>query len=176
MDGEEDQAMKLITQKRPHGINVANLRPSDIDPWDIAHALASLPRYGGHGLGHYSVAEHSIRLTQLVGERFKFEALLHDAAEAYLGDVIAPLKMHLPRYQELEANAYKTIANVFGLPTRTSEAVEEADKWIRGLELAELFGWDAPEPHPKGNPPRLALDLDHGFTYFLGLFQDLRRR
>jgi 5'-deoxynucleotidase YfbR-like HD superfamily hydrolase len=168
--------MKLITQKRPQGIDLANIGAGDIDPWDIAHALSKVQRFGGHAPGHYSVAEHSIRVARMVPDRYKLEALLHDATEAYLGDVVTPLKQHLPDYKRIESMAYRTIATLFGIPATTSDMVREADQWILRLELHELFGWEHPGEFLAGQlPERLNLDADRAFTFFLNLFNNLRR-
>jgi 5'-deoxynucleotidase YfbR-like HD superfamily hydrolase len=76
-------------------IEIADPKPCDIVIEDIAHALTRLCRYGGHVASWYSVAGHSLAMAQfaetLVDEAM-LEALLHDAAEAYLGDTISPVR------------------------------------------------------------------------------------
>jgi hypothetical protein len=67
-------------------------RPEDIDPVDIAHALSLICRYGGHSSRFYSVAEHCVLMSHAVAPEHALWALLHDATEAYLGDMIRPLK------------------------------------------------------------------------------------
>ena len=175
---------KMTDQNRNHNnietcggfwFDLSNPDPAKVRIEDIAESLSRLCRYAGHCGRFYSVAEHSVRLTHLVGEKFKFEALLHDAVEAYLGDVVAPLKLHLPDYQKLETRAQAQISAFFGVPTKLSQVVLEADLWIRGQELHELFGWPSPDPHPHGTPPALDLDPDRGFVYFVEFYQQLRR-
>lgn len=68
--------------------------PEDVDPKDIAHSLSLICRYGGHTVRFYSVAEHCVLLSRAVSSQAALPALLHDAAEAYGGDMIRPLKHH----------------------------------------------------------------------------------
>ena len=71
----------------------------EIDIRDIAHALALTCRFGGHVKEFYSVAEHSIRVAEIVPKEFRVNALLHDAHEAYLHDVPRPIKQDMPQYK-----------------------------------------------------------------------------
>ncbi|RYF85792.1 MAG: hypothetical protein EOO03_12755, partial [Chitinophagaceae bacterium] len=73
-------------------IDLNNIHSRDININDIATALSRIPRFGGHTCAFYSVAQHSVLVAALAPDYLKKEALLHDAAEAYLGDVIKPLK------------------------------------------------------------------------------------
>lgn len=105
-------ASKHWVQSYMHGLAVEpfNLKPDQIQIADIAHALHNLCRYTGHVREFYSVATHSIavmRLAELNGlpKRVQLWALLHDAGEAYLSDIAAPLKRHpiFEGYRRLEA-------------------------------------------------------------------------
>src|SRR3954469_12627474 len=78
-------------------VNPLDAAPEDIDPADIANALANLCRFGGHSRGFYSVAQHSVIVCDLLEERGaaadeRRAARLHAAAEAYLGDLPHPIK------------------------------------------------------------------------------------
>lgn len=111
-------------------IEVTRPDPSAVDITDIAHALSHLCRFGGHVTRFVSVAEHSVRVSRAVPPNLTREALLHDAAEAYIGDVIKPLKDQLPRYQDLEAAWELAIATAFGVRAADLHhaAVKTADR------------------------------------------------
>lgn len=120
-------------------INLEQIREDDIDIVDIAHALSNLCRFGGHTKQFYSVAQHSLRVANLVPEEFKLEALLHDATEAYIGDVVRPLKKKLTEYISLEYDITYVIQTKFGLPTFLSPVVREADTYMLHIEAEELM-------------------------------------
>jgi hypothetical protein len=86
---------------------------SQFDLTDIATALGKLCRFTGHCKGFYSVAEHSVHCARLAPPELKVAALLHDAAEAFVGDVSRPLKALLPEYKVIEKRIEKAIAHRF---------------------------------------------------------------
>jgi uncharacterized protein len=88
--------------------------PDMFDIGDIAHALANNCRWTGHCRKFYSVAEHSFWVSTLVPPEQRMAALMHDASEAYLTDVAAPIKPSLTNYYELEAGIMKAISTKFG--------------------------------------------------------------
>lgn len=106
------------------------LRPGeyDYDVEEIAHALSNLCRYTGHTNRFYSVAEHSVLVSRLVPVELSLCGLLHDASEAFLGDVSSPLKRLLPDYKRIEENVEEAIAAHFQIPYPYPEEVHEADK------------------------------------------------
>src|SRR5258707_6177159 len=80
----------------------------------IAVGLAHICRYSGQCNGFYSVAEHSLLVSDTaVG--FELEALMHDAAEAFLGDITRPLKQMLPDYKRIEGEVERAIFSRFGI-------------------------------------------------------------
>lgn len=121
-------------------------RTEDIDILDIAHALSLTCRYGGHVDRFYSVAEHSVLVSQNVPAEHALWGLLHDAAEAYVGDMVRPLKLQMPTYRHVEDRILTAIALKFDLPGLTIPlAVKNADARILLDERAALM--KAP-PHP----------------------------
>ncbi|MGO8377693.1 hypothetical protein ACC745_18530 [Rhizobium ruizarguesonis] len=116
-----------------------------LDPWsseftinDIAQGLSNICRYSGQCKNFYSVAEHSIHVADTV-ESFKLEALMHDATEAFLGDITRPLKQLLPRYKEIEAAVEDAISQRFGLSEHAKPIIKSADLQVLAAEQAELM-------------------------------------
>lgn len=101
--------------------------PADVRLADIAHALSLICRYGGHCRQFYSVAQHSLIVAAAVQQEFPAErdlvlhALLHDATEAYVGDMVRPLKLSMPEYKALENRTEIVIAAGLGLPPLSDE-------------------------------------------------------
>lgn len=113
--------------------------PDDILVEDIAHTLSLLCRFGGHCKEFYSVAEHSVRCSNIVAPEHAFEALMHDASEAYLVDMPRPIKNVLKEYKKIEINLDKVIRNKFGLPEEMSEQVHWADNVMLATERRDLM-------------------------------------
>ncbi|WP_298983383.1 phosphohydrolase [uncultured Roseibium sp.] len=124
---------------------------SEIDIEDIAHALSNLCRYGGHSNEFYSVAQHSVLVSRNVSEENALWGLLHDATEAYLIDLVRPVKRRMPVYQKFEINLAYHIALHFGLPANIPDEVHRVDNAILADEMPVLIGkpaapWNLPEP------------------------------
>lgn len=94
---------------------------------DIAHALSHQCRFSGHLQKFYSVAQHSIYVASLVSVENKFDALMHDASEAYLLDIPTPIKAKLDHYKALESNLMKVIAEKFNFRYPFDAEVKQAD-------------------------------------------------
>lgn len=117
--------------------------PADINIQDIAHALAMQTRYTGHLRHFYSIAEHSVHVARIVPRDVALAALMHDAAEAYLGDLARPIK-HSPglgeAYQRCELRLEEAIAKKFGLhPPPMIASVKEADRDMNFIEAQWLL-------------------------------------
>ena len=110
----------------------------DID--DIAHALSNLCRFTGHTRLFYSVAEHSVLVSRLVPSHEALAALLHDASEAYLGDVSRPLKSLLPEYRIIEARVTEVIERRFSLGSCATPAIKSADRRMLVAEQRQAMG------------------------------------
>jgi hypothetical protein len=114
-------------------------REEDILIEDIAHALSMQCRFGGHCHRFYSVAEHCCHVSDRCPE-FPLWGLLHDAAEAYLTDVIRPIKPYLTEYKGIEDHLMYHIANRFGLEHDMPYNVKVADLRILTTEVGQLLG------------------------------------
>lgn len=107
---------------------------------DIAHGLSNLCRFTGQCHTFYSVAEHSYHASRIVPEGFAFQALMHDAAEAFIGDVAKPLKTLLPDYAVIEKRVEKAVLARFGLSPEMSVHVKDADLAMLHLEKIDALG------------------------------------
>jgi hypothetical protein len=129
-----------------------NPRVEDIDIKDIAHALSNLCRFGGHTRKFYSVAEHSVYVSNHTKKADALAGLLHDASEAYLVDLPRPIKTHMPSYRDAEERLQKVIADKFNLYWPFPASVHEADNRILLSEMRDLmpqiYLWPgAPKPY-----------------------------
>lgn len=118
-----------------------------IDPRDIAHALAHICRFGGHTSRFYSVAQHSCIVAELVPEEHKLAALLHDATEAYCGDMVRPLKMAMPTYCDIEERIWLAVCKRFWIDPDLPSCVYDADMIALATERRDLMphhpaAWD----------------------------------
>lgn len=126
-------------------MNVFEPTPDMICIVDISHALSHQCRFGGHISKFYSVAQHSVLCETCVCEKYKMEALLHDASEAYLMDIPTPIKARLNNYKEIENRLMKAISEKFNFQFPIPDAVKETDKKMLELEWeALIIGGDPP--------------------------------
>lgn len=127
-----------------HYFNFIKPRADTIGIKSVAHALSHLCRFTGHTRDLYTVAQHSLMVSLIVPEQFAREGLMHDATEAYIGDVSSPLKHLLPDYAAIEENLESVIAGKFGLDWTpdAKRAVKKADLIMLVTERRDFF--DAP--------------------------------
>ena len=146
--------------------------PVDVEIEDIAHGLSRVARWNGQTSGHwaYSVAQHSLLVEAIAGHQglagnWKLAALLHDAAEYVVGDLVTPFKAAVGLdYKELENRLQATIRIRFGLPAtlpdRVASAIKRADRAAAWLEASHLAGFGETETNRYfGKPPTLPQSL-----------------
>lgn len=133
--------------------------PVDVELQDIAHGLAFVARWNGQTRGDwpYSVAEHSLLVEELFARldpaaqpRWRLAALLHDAPEYVIGDMISPVKAAIgPGYGDLDARLTAAIHIRFGLPAQlpasVKAAIKRADRISAWLEATQIAGFTAAE-------------------------------
>ncbi|NTT87735.1 HD domain-containing protein [Tabrizicola fusiformis] len=133
--------------------------PVDIEVEDIAHGLAFVARWNGQTRGDwpYSVAEHSLLVEEIFcrtnpkgDARWKLAALLHDAPEYVIGDMISPVKAAVgPGYGEMDARIAAAVHIRFGLPAvlpaPIKKAIKAADKVSAWLEAVQIAGFSEAE-------------------------------
>jgi 5'-deoxynucleotidase YfbR-like HD superfamily hydrolase len=116
---------------------------SDVDIVDIAHSLANLCRYVGHTRRLYTVAQHSVLVAGLLRPPHRAWGLLHDAAEAYLGDMAATIKRaDVPlgvAYRRVEEQVMRVVAERFGLAWPEPAEVAAADRALFVAEFRDLM-------------------------------------
>lgn len=126
-------------------LDLLNPNPGKIDiARDVSPVLGKLQRFGGHmqySRMFYSVAEHSMLVAHLVPRAHRLAALLHDACEAYIGDIAQPVRFATcaERIEKVEANVSRAIAEAVGLDELMPQPVIDADQQIRHLEACMLF-------------------------------------
>lgn len=129
----------ILTNTRKY-FDFADIESNEIDIRDIAHGLSHACRYAGQVPVFYSVAQHSVLVSRILPEELKLAGLLHDATEAYMGDMVRPLKQLMPAYKELENRLQRHIFRTFGLPEEMPEEVHVADLTLLGGEKRDLWG------------------------------------
>jgi hypothetical protein len=147
LTGAEDGARNAIDGRRGNWLQTwsgrqfwpLDPRPEEIHIGDIAHALSNACRYGGHCNRFYSVAEHSVLVSQVVPPEHALIALLHDATEAYCVDVPRPLKPALSGYKAIEHGIWLAVAARFGLPGGMPNEVKAADNAVLLAEQAQIM-------------------------------------
>jgi len=106
---------------------------------DIAHALSMIFRFGGHCIRHYSVAQHSVHVSENLPPEHAYQGLMHDAAEAFVGDMVKPLKDIVSYYRAVEKRAEAAVFDRFSIAFPLHQAVKEADMRMLGTEQRQLM-------------------------------------
>jgi 5'-deoxynucleotidase YfbR-like HD superfamily hydrolase len=146
--------------------------PMDIEIGDIAHGLAFVARWNGqtHGDWAYSVAEHSLLVEEIHRRadpggdaRWRLAALLHDAPEYVIGDMISPVKAAIgAEYGEMDDRLAAAIHRRFGLPAQIpapiKRAIKRADRisaWLEAIQIAGFSRAEADRLFPVPQPDLL---------------------
>lgn len=168
-----------------HYFNFLQPDPATIQIEDIAQGLSKVCRFAGQSRAFYSVAQHSVLVSFLVEDLGDPDAalagLLHDAAEAYIGDVTRPLKQLLPDYRRIEKRIEASVFARFGLPADLPASVKHADLVMLATEQRDFM---APHDDPwyciegiKPLPFELStLTPDHACERFMLRFEELTRK
>ncbi|SMC12074.1 hypothetical protein ROA7745_01897 [Roseovarius aestuarii] len=147
---------KMLSGRR---LDLLDPTPVDIEIEDIAHGLSFVARWNGQTLGDYaySVAEHSLlvenlysRLNPKAPAKWQLAALLHDAPEYVIGDMISPVKSAVgPGYDELDQRLTAAIHIRFGLPAAipatVKKQIKKADKISAWMEATRIAGFSESE-------------------------------
>lgn len=160
-------------------------KPEDMAVEDIAHALSRICRYTGHTPGHYSVAEHSLLVSRLLIREtgnlsLAYQGLMHDAPEAYVGDLSRPLKTSSPALsvalEQIESKIWGAICLRHGLNYNLSDVVHEMDTALYLVEMKAIFGegnrydtryYEAARP--------VGLPAERAERVFLAVYRQLRQ-
>lgn len=134
----------IINTKSGIQIDLRNPTPERIHIQDIMYGLSNIVRFGGQMEHAYTVAQHSCLVCFLAPEDLKFEALMHDAAEAYIGDVIKPLKIMLGEaYSEIERRFEAAIFSKFNINPERVKLVKPYD--MRASEIESGLRYNTKE-------------------------------
>ena len=148
--------------------------PLDIEIEDIAHGLSFVARWNGQTRGDfpYSVAEHSLLVERLVGlvapktpPRWRMAALLHDAPEYVIGDMISPVKAAVgPAYKAMDDRLTQAVHMRFGLPpaipVSVKRLIKRADRISAWLEATQIAGFTEAEANRHFSRPPASPDLE----------------
>jgi uncharacterized protein len=148
------------------------LHPFSIE--DIANSLSKICRFTGHTSHFYSVAQHSVYVSRLLPLHLRLQGLLHDASEAYVGDVSSPLKRLLPEYKTIEHRVERALNAHFSLPFPLDPLVKLADIDMLMAERHEFLPKDDDREWPfdaKPLPFRIGpMDWQKAKSFFLAEF------
>lgn len=133
-------------------IDLSDIKPEDIDIQDIVMALPHICRFGGRCHSHYSVAQHSVELAKYFIKKKRLDlariAILHDACEAFIGDIIYPIKLQLPYFEKVEKELSSLIFKRFGVDESSYKEFYPFDRRISVNEAKALGIWESCKSTP----------------------------
>ena len=174
-DTEPRVWQRMLSGRR---LNLIDPSPLDIEIADIAHGLARVARWNGQTSGAhiFSVAQHTLLVEAVMREqrprvdaRYRLAALLHDAPEYVIGDMISPFKAVLGGdYKAVEKRLLSAIHIRFGLPpvlpAEMTQAIKDADRGAAYLEATHLAGFSQTESKRLfGSDPGLPAPMEHDY-------------
>ncbi len=130
--------MTWLTTFSGQHLDFANPNVLAFNITDIAQGLSHECRFAGQISDFYSVAQHSVLCSMIVPPQYQREALMHDATEAYMKDIPAPLKRMLPDYSRIERQIDGLIREKYELPQEMSAIVKAADLIMLATERRDL--------------------------------------
>jgi uncharacterized protein len=157
-------------------------QPEMFNIFDIAHALSNNCRWTGHCRTFFSVAEHSVFASHSVPASCRHAALMHDASEAYLTDVAAPIKPSLANYKALEDKLMVALSERFNFEYPLPKEVKDADTYLLSEEAYQLLPskgegwnmWDVIGGRPKRRYTQFAFwTPQQAEARFLNRFEEL---
>lgn len=137
----------IITGIHGSVVDFSNLESSKIVFKDIAHRLSNIRRFNGGTIEPYSVAQHSLVMQQILRKRgatpcVQQLALMHDMTEAFMGDLVSPLKHHLPEFEKMEWQLFEVICRELGVrndfEAHEWKQIKDIDREIRLVEWVVL--------------------------------------
>ncbi len=175
--GKDEGRGRPVTTYTGHAFFPLDPKPEEVCIRTIAQALSNLCRFNGHTKRFYSVAQHSVLVSLNVPPRYAKEALLHDAAEAYVGDMVRPMKAMIPQFNEIDKRVDSCIRERFGLPPKMSEEVRQADNVACATEKRDLlndplFDWGfMPDPWPVVIKP---VSPNNAYHMFMDRYEEVK--
>jgi len=166
--------------------------PKDVNWLVVTNAISKICRFAGNTRGHYSVAEHSVRLADAIaragGNRAEqLQALVHDAHEAYCGDVTRPMRRAIQAldfkafkvWEDIERRCQKAVFQAAGCDTSLTDRVDHFDAMLGDAEATLLLGcersdvsqfiWDA-----MGGGESIGWDAERASVLWLDRFIELQ--
>lgn len=182
-DGKIDRSYVTTYYKRK--FNPTKAVEKDITIGDVAHALSLICRANGHLKIFFSVGQHSINCALEAKERglskkLQLDCLLHDASEAYIGDVITPLKIQLNAYRNYENALQETVLNALGVepPSKEEEKIiKQIDNCMLYYEFKLLHGELLFKEEPKIHISISEKEIPHSEieAQFIELYRQLKQ-
>lgn len=156
-------------------LDPTQLRPQHVDIGDIAHSLANTCRFRGHCREFYSVAQHSVIVSNALPSDLQMTGLLHDASEAYLVDLPRPLHTLFPQISTLHDQVMDVISEALGFVWPMPKEVRVVDDMACEAEMRDIMGREGRKlaNGRKLDAPIVPVGPDEAKLLFLDRFEEL---